>query len=328
MPDQAEAAATGLLGSGPWRYRVDHDWAKLPDGWGIGDVADVTVDDNDNVYVFTRGTGHPVMVFDRDGGFLRSWGEDLFANPHGITFSPDGCVYCTDRGDSTVRKFSPDGKLLLEIGTPGQPATRLSGAPFNECTHTALARNGDIFVTDGYGNARIHRFSPEGRLLHSWGDFGSGPGEFNLVHNISTDLDGWLYVADRENHRVQVFSEDGVFETEWKGLHRPCALCNQSKSRPFSFIGELGPGLAVNRDYPNLGPRISILDHRGVLVGRLGDGTVGVEPGQLTAPHGIALNSQGDLFLAELGSLGWRQRYPDSPTPQRFPNLKKLVRVV
>ena len=322
-----EARQPGIVGSGEWTYRVDHDWAKLPEGWDVGEVADVAIDDSDNVYVFTRGTDPPVIVFDPQGRFLRSWGEGRFVNPHGITYSADDCVYCTDRGDSTVRKFSKDGKLLLEIGVPGQPAPRLSGGIFNECTHTALARNGDIFVTDGYGNARVHRFSPDGRLLRSWGEFGTGPGEFNLPHSITTDPDGWLYIADRENHRVQVFSEDGRYETEWKHLHRPCALCTQSKSKPFSFIGELGPGLAVNRDFPNLGPRISIVDHQGALVGRLGDGTVGFEPGQFTAPHGIALDSHGDIYLAELGTLGWRQRYPDIPPPARPPNLKKLVRL-
>lgn len=119
----------------------------------------------------------------------------------------------------------------------------------------------------------------------------------------------------------------GGSEAEWKNLHRPCALCTQSKSKPFSFVGELGPGLAVNREYPNLGPRLSIMDHGGALVARLGTSSFGVEPGSFMAPHGIATNSQGNIYIAEVGSVGFRQRYPGQDVPNYLPNLKKLVLV-
>jgi glucose/arabinose dehydrogenase len=155
------------LGEGSFRYRLaasGRNWGELPDGWRFGDVAAVGVDRADRVYVFTRGE-HPMIVFDHDGKFLRSWGEGEFKRPHGVHMGPDDSIYCTDDGDHTVRKYTLGGKLLLKIGTSGKPAPFMSGLPFHRCTHTALAPNGDIYVSDGYGNARVHRYSPDGKLL-------------------------------------------------------------------------------------------------------------------------------------------------------------------
>ena len=100
----------------------------------------------------------------------------------------------------------------------------MSGEPFHRCTHTALSPKGEIYVSDGYGNARVHKYSPDGKLLMSWGEPGTDPGQFNIVHNIVRDGDGWVYVADRENHRVQVFDGNGKYETQWNNMHRPCGL--------------------------------------------------------------------------------------------------------
>ena len=112
--------------------------------------------------------------------------------------------------------------------------------------------------------------SPDGKLLKTWGEPGTDPGQFNIVHNIATDADGWVYVADRENHRVQVFDGNGKYETQWNNLHRPCALCCCGGKQPNFIIGELGPGMAVNRKVPNLGPRLSIVDAKGKRIARLG----------------------------------------------------------
>ena len=235
-----------VLGSGEHRYRVVENWAKLPDGWEFRDVAAVAVDSKDRVYVFNRGQ-HPMMVFDRDGNFLRSWGEGLFNRAHGIHIDSDDTLYCTDDGDHTVRKITTDGKVLLTIGVPNQPAPFLSGKPFNRCTHTALSPKGEIYVSDGYGNSRVHKYSPDGKHLMCWGTTGTDPGEFNIAHNIVTDEDGWVYVADRENHRVQVFDGNGKYETQWNNMHRPCALyCCCGGKNPQFIIGELGPGMPVN----------------------------------------------------------------------------------
>lgn len=318
-----------LLGEGYWTYRMVHNWAKLPDGWNMGtDVAGVAVDDADNVYVFARGAEHPLMVFDQEGNFLRSWGESgMFVRPHAVSFGHDGCLYCTDDGNHTVRKFSLQGDLLLEIGIPNEPAPRFSGRPFHRCTHTALSPQGDIFVSDGYGNARIHKFTPDGKHVMSWGDFGIGPGKFNLPHNITADADGWVYVADRENHRVQVFDGNGRFEAQWHDLHRPCGMCTEAKSKPLSFITEAGPQLYANIDFPNLGPRIAIVDHRGEVLARICDNGAGINTNQLLAPHGIAIDSRYDIYVAELGKMAWPIYNPDAPMPDVLPNLRKLVRM-
>ena len=282
-----------VLGSGEHRYRVVENWAKLPDGWEFMDVAAVAVDSKDQVYVFNRGE-HPMIVFDRQGNFLRSWGEGVFKRAHGLHIDAHDNLYCTDDGDHTVRRCSTAGKIDLTIGVPGKPAPFMSGEPFHRCTHTALSPKGDIYVSDGYGNARVHKFSPAGKLIMSWGELGSEPGQFNIAHNIATDDDGWVYVADRENHRVQVFDGNGKYETQWNNLHRPCGLYCCRGRTPTFVIGELGPGMRVNLRAPNLGPRLSIVDAKGKLVARLGgkDGP-GLEPGKFLAPHGLALELEG-----------------------------------
>ena len=316
-----------ILGQGEHRYRVIEDWAKLPPGWSFRDVAAVAVDAKDQVYVFNRGE-HPMIVFDRDGNFLRSWGEGLFRRAHGLHIGPDETLYCTDDGDHTVRRCTLDGKVLLTIGIPGKPAPFMSGEPFHRCTHTALSPDQEIYVSDGYGNARVHKYDPAGRLLMSWGEPGAGPGEFNIVHNIVTDAEGWVYVADRENHRVQVFDRDGKYEAQWNNLHRPCALYGCRGHQPHFIVGELGPGMPVNRHSPNLGPRLSIVSPEGKLISRLGgkEGP-GLKTGQFLAPHGLAVDSRGDIYVGEVGVTNWKSSFPDTPMPEPLRTLQKLEKV-
>jgi hypothetical protein len=149
---------TAIFGSGDYRYRVLEGWAKWPEEWQLGDVAAVGVDRNDRVYAFHRGN-HPVVVFDRDGNAVRSWGEGVFNRAHGIHMGPDDTIYLTDDGDHTVRKCTLDGKVLLTIGIPGEPAPFMNREPFRRCTHTALSPNDEIYVSDGYGNACIHQYT-------------------------------------------------------------------------------------------------------------------------------------------------------------------------
>ena len=151
----------------------------------------------------------------------------------------------------------------------------------------------------------------------SWGESGTEPGQFNIAHNIATDDDGWVYVADRENHRVQVFDGNGKYETQWNNLHRPCGLyCCRGKTPTF-VIGELGPGMPVNLKAPNLGPRLSIVDAKGKLIARLGgkDGA-GLEPGKFIAPHGLALDFKGDIYVGEVSYTNWKTSFPDTPMPR------------
>jgi hypothetical protein len=317
---------TTTVGSGDFTYRVEPGWGQLPDGWDYGDVGGIGVDAKDRIYVFNRG-GHPMIVLDRDGNFLASWGEAFFKRPHAVHMGSDDTIYCTDDLDHTVRKCALDGKVLFTIGTPGRPVPEFSGQPFNRCTHTALSPAGDLYVSDGYGNARVHKFSPDGRLLLSWGESGTDPGQFNVVHNICCDADGWVYIADRENHRIQVFDDNGRYETQWNNLHRPCGLFMHGTRNPTFFVGELGPFLDTNRRYANIGPRVSILDHKGKLLARLGAPHAGVEDGTFIAPHTLALDSRGDLYVGEVSYASWTAVFPKVPKPDRIRSLQKFVKL-
>ena len=217
--------------------------------------------------------------------------------------------------------------MLLELGVPGKPAPYMSGEPFHRCTHTALSPEGDIYVSDGYGNARVHKYSPDGKLLFSWGEPGTDPGQFNIVHNICTDADGWVYVADRENHRVQVFDGNGKYEAQWNNLHRPCGLYMPHGHHPVCYIGELGPGMAVNRNSPNLGPRVSIVDNQGKLLSRIGDPHAGTAPTSFIGPHGLAADSRGDLYVGEVCWTLWPGLFPGQPHPPNLRALQKYERI-
>ena len=159
-----------VLGSGPYTYEASgENWGKLPEGWFYKEAASVAVDSQDRVFVFNRGN-HPMIVLDREGNVLRSWGEGVFANPHGVTVAPDDTLWCVDNADHSIRRFSPTGTLLNTLIEPNQPAPPMSGRPVNAPTRVAIdPRNGDVLVADGYGNARVHRYAPDGRrLLASW----------------------------------------------------------------------------------------------------------------------------------------------------------------
>jgi len=312
-----------VLGEGAFRYREVPGWGRLPQGWSLDEVAAVGVDSADNVYVFNRGA-HPLVVFDREGVFLRAWGEGLFKRPHGLHVAPDDTLFLTDDGDHTVRRCSVDGRVLLTIGVPGRPAAFMSGMPFHRCTHTALTPQGDILVSDGYGNASIHKFAPDGRHILSWGACGIDPGQFNIPHNITCDADGWVYVADRENHRIQVFDCGGRYETQWNGVHRPSALFMPCGRCPLCYVGELGPALKLTRGYPNLGPRLSVLDNEGRVLARIGTETGGIGPGRFVAPHGLAVDSHGDIYVGEVSRTLWSG---DGPAPADVPCLRKLERL-
>jgi DNA-binding beta-propeller fold protein YncE len=310
------------LGTESFTYQVVENWAKLPDGYSFKEVGGVGVDAQDNVYVFNRGA-HPMMVFDRGGNFLRSWGEGIFPRAHGITMAPDDTMFLSDDGDHTVRKCTLDGKVLFMLGTSGKPAAFMSGDPFNRCTHVAIdPRNGDFYVSDGYGNARVHKYTPDGKLLFSWGESGTDPGEFNIVHNIATDKDGWVYVADRENHRIQVFDPNGKFETQWVNMARPCGLYLDQPSG-LAYIGELGAAIGPNAEGRKLGPRVSIYNTQGQLLARLGDEGEGESPGRFIAPHGVCIDSRGDIYV---GEVSWTHTGSRLNPPRELRSLQKLAR--
>jgi DNA-binding beta-propeller fold protein YncE len=329
------AAAPVWVGSGPFRYRVEEKWA-LPSDRDFGEVVAVACDAQDRVYLFARGTP-PVMVCDRDGKLLASWDKAKFVRPHGIFVGPDGTVYCTDDCDHTVRAYTPDGTPRFVLGTSGRPAdtgatsndyrtVKRGGAPFHYPTNLALGPGGDLYISDGYGNARVHRFAPDGRLLHSWGEPGSGPGQFHLPHGIAVDADGTVYVADRENSRVQLFTAAGEYLAEWTDVARPCQVFIDRAG--WAYVAELG--FRAGR-WAGTGPaaagapggRVSIFDRRGNLQARWGGGDNPCAPGDFFAPHDIWVDAHGDIYVAEVTlSAGGRA----GVVPLSCHTLQKFVR--
>ena len=289
----------------------------------LPDVTAVAVDSADNVYLFCRGDA-PIRVFDRTGRFLRSFGQGLFVRPHGLHIGADDTLYCIDEGSHCVLILTPAGELLGRIGGP-EAAPFMSGGPFNRCTNVAIGPTGDIYVADGYGNARVHRYSPDGKLLMSWGEPGVMPGQFNVVHDICCDRAGRIYIADRENHRIQIFDGEGVWLDQWHNLHRPCGLAMADRDGSVFYVGELGPVMASNANTPNLGPAISILDHEGRHLARLGAPRAGIEAGAFMSPHGVAVDSHGDVYVAELTHTVWARVYGGEP-PANVRTVVKLCR--
>ena len=310
------------VGTAAFTYEVAEGWGELPDGWSFREAAAVGTDSNDNVYVFNRGE-HPMIVFDREGNFLRSWGEGVFPRAHGVTMGPDDTIFCTDDGDHTVRKCKLDGTVLFTLGISGKPTPFMSGDPFNRCTHVAIdPTNGDFYVSDGYGNARVHKYSPDGKHLFSWGESGTGPGQFNIAHNVCTDKDGWVYVADRENHRIQVFDSNGKFETQWTNMARPCGLYIDQTGEQRVYVGELGVAIGSNDQAFGLGPRVTIMDIKGNTLAKLGDAPQSEETGRFIAPHGVCIDSRGDIYV---GEVSWTNTGQHLNPPREVRSLQKLV---
>ena len=295
------------------RYQVQEGWEQLPAGYVHRDVAGVAVDGEDRVFLICRGD-HPLIVYDQKGHFLRSWGEgDFTYRTHGITVAPDGTVWCTDDGNHTVRQFTPTGKLLLTLGTLNTPSDtgydgkdsinipRAAG-PFNRPTNLAVGPKGDLYVSDGYGNCRVHQFSPSGTLKRSWGVSGKGPGQFHLPHGIAVAADGRVFVCDRENDRVQIFSPDGEYLAEWTDTQRPTHLVFDAQGR--AYVSELWwhQGQTSQRHGPihtaRCG-RVSVYDGAGRVLTRWG-GADACAPGSFAAPHGLAVDSRGDVYVSEV----------------------------
>ncbi len=314
------------------RYQVLPEWEQLPAGFTHGDCCGVDVDSRDNVYVLTRHQPR-VIVYRRDGSFLRAWGEELFTpRTHGLTVGPDDTVYCVDEGSHCIFRFSPEGELLATIGTKGVAAETgydgtmksiRGGPPFNKPTNLAVAPNGDLYISDGYGNCKVHRFSPAGEFIQSWGEPGTGPGEFHLPHGIGVTADGRVLVADRENDRVQLFSPEGRFLEQWTDVQRPTNFDFDRKGR--IYVSELwwraGERSQVRGEIVSDQPgRVSVFDDAGRLLARWG-GPDRCAPGNFVAPHDICVDSHGDLYVGEVthtfaGSAGLVP--PDAHTLQKF----------
>jgi len=289
-------------GSGKYTYELVEGWTKLPEGTPFLDVCGICVDAEDRVYVLNRSAEHPVAVFDCEGNFLTSWGQGLFKRAHGSGVGPDGAIYCTDDRNHTVRKFTPEGKLLMTLGNEDQPSdngyihdgfdffwsltTIAKGSPpFNRPTGVAISESGTIYVADGYGNARVHKFTADGKLLLSWGEPGYAPGHFRLPHSIYVDKQERVWIPDRENSRVQIFDNNGKFLDQWENVFRPTDVYIDDEG--VVFVSELCL-------------RLSVFSPDGKLLARWGTQEKQKETALFVAPHAITLDSRGDIYVGEV----------------------------
>ncbi len=252
-------------------------------------------------------------MFDRDGSHLFGWQAGIFTRPHGITIGPDDFLYLCDDRDHTVHKYTAEGELIWTLGTCGQPsdtgtlgfdfrAIQQAAGPFNQPTNLALANDGSFYISDGYANARVHHFSPEAELIRSWGEPGDGPGQFHLPHGIAVDNQQRVFVADRENSRLQIFSAEGQFLDQWTDVIRPTQVFFDDENH--AFVAELGKraGLSswMQEDLSVSGGRVSIFASNGQLLARWGGGETPCECGDFFAPHDLCVDSHGDLYVGEV----------------------------
>lgn len=260
-------------------YQPVAKWPSMPEGSKLGEVGAVATDSADRVYILHRGK-QPLMVFDKDGKFLRAWGDGLFKKGHGLCVDRDGNVWVTD-GTHQVTKFNPEGKILLTLGKKDEPG--VGQDQFNQPTDVAEAPSGEIYVSDGYGNSRVVKFAKDGKYLQDWGKRGVGEGEFNQPHAICIDAQGRVYIGDLKNHRIQIFDAQGKFLAQWKEIGSPHGLFLTGDGRMLVADGKAHV--------------IKVLDEQGQVVGRWGE--KGIGPGQFNYSHWICIDSKGAVYVAE-----------------------------
>ncbi len=317
--------AEGLVAQGgPSPFRTVDGWAKLPGGREMGAVGDVTIDpDGEHVWAVVRCDAgperfgnecldsnlDPVIKFDSDGNVVESFGGGMFIWPHGIDVDPDGNVWVTDavaaggtpqgRRGHQVIKFSPEGEVLLVLGTPGVPGGGRSS--FNAPADVVVADDGSIFVADGHANEtnnRVVKFAPDGSYLMEWGQTGYAPGEFRTLHAIALDSRGRVFVADRSNNRIQIFDQDGTLLDSWTQFGRPSGLFIDQHDTLYVADSESRDNEGGYGHNPNV--------RRGIRIGSAVDGTVTrfipdpAERGGSSAAEGVAVDHDGNVYGAEI----------------------------
>ena len=326
------------------KYEAVAGWAKISHGIWLREATAVAVDSDDRVYVFNRGNV-PMLVFDPDGNLIDSWGNETphegvttitdpygtkrkvwdgvqYVWPHSVRVDPNDDLWLVDVHTHTMTKTTRSGDEIMHIGS-GEAAVKQSGEPFNRPTDVAISPStGDIFISDGYGNSRVHRYDAEGNHLLSWGEPGADDGQFSLPHNISMVDDDHVIVCDRENHRVQVFTIEGEFVRTWH-VHHAVAVTRGRGEDDALYVAEQGPP-PVQFGVPNLGHRVSIYTPQGELITRLGAPLPGESPEQFLWPHSIATDSRGDVYVAEVSYVEVGSRLDP---PREMVSLRKWRRV-
>ncbi|MSP13216.1 MAG: hypothetical protein EXR62_09700 [Chloroflexi bacterium] len=282
-----------IVSAGKFSYRVIEDWGQGPEGTTIdGHTAGFAFGTEGQVYVSRYNSGtRRILVFDTAGRFIREWGKDVVLETHYLGVGPDGMVFSPDPRDHTVRKFTPEGELLMTLGTANQVGE--PGMPFNGPTKVVVTAAGDFFVSDGYNQNRIHRYSPDGKLLYSWGEAGSEPGQLNQPHGMCLDPWGRIMVADRMNHRVQIFTQQGKFLEQWDtaGLALPHDMCVDQDNIVYVNDGNMVPHEG----------RINIFTLEGELLGRLAVNDY--TPPVSSWMHGINVDADRNLYITDLAGV-------------------------
>jgi DNA-binding beta-propeller fold protein YncE len=274
------------VGTAPYTFQYVKDWPKLPSWLKLGAVSAIATDSQDRVYIFHR-ADPPVVICAPDGAYLNGWGNGSFEYAHGFYIAND-IVYLTDRNTSVCIMYTLDGKPIQMLGKhgvhsdtgcekAGDLCPRAAG-PFNYPTEMVPHPSGDLFVSDGYRNARVHRFDPEGHLKYSWGQPGkTGRGEFHLPHSLVLH-EGLLYVCDRENHRLQVFTTEGEHVSTWTDIQRPMDIS----------VDPEGSLVVSEGSVKNSSARVSVLDREGNVLSRFNCRGPG---------HGSWVDSHGDIYV-------------------------------
>jgi DNA-binding beta-propeller fold protein YncE len=285
---------------------MDFTIRKMPD------VSGVAVDSNDTIYYTTRAET-PVIVISPVGKYLNGFGTGLTKNAHGICIDNKDCIYVVDGMRNCVFKFDTNGNLLLTIGTPDSPidtgvinydyrTMRQSTNSFNHPAKIAALDKGDLFIADGYGNARVHHYSNEGKFIKSWGEPGNGPGQFNIVHGIGVDNEnGDVYVCDRENFRIQIFTYDGKLKTIWNDIWRPTDVCIRGDN---VYVAELGELMFIDNVLYSPKPglhhsQVRVFNRAGKQLAQIGTADSG-EHGSFFSAHGVTVNHTGELLVSEV----------------------------
>ncbi|MFB0552913.1 MAG: peptidyl-alpha-hydroxyglycine alpha-amidating lyase family protein [Phycisphaerae bacterium] len=307
QPPTVQQSSTSL------NYAVDVTWPQKPDHFKWGQMPGITVDNQDHVYIFTR-SRPAVQVYQADGKFLRAWNVEDFGGAHYIRLGPEGNVWTANINSHVVRKYSPEGELLLTLGEPGQAGA--DRRHFDRPTDMVVLPTGDIFVSDGYGNRRVIHFDSMGKYVNQWGQEGTKPGQFALPHSIVADSHGRLYVADRENARIQVFDTKGNLLDVWADLMIPWGLWLTKKEELWvcgssPVKDDTGKWLV----YPPSDQVLMKLSLKGKVLLRVPLKKTTVPPGkvgELNWVHAIAVDSQGNLYLGDIQG-GRAQKFSQKP---------------
>jgi DNA-binding beta-propeller fold protein YncE len=284
------------------RYVVDLTWPRKPDHIKWGQMPGVTVDARDRIYVFNRNEP-AVQVYQADGTFLRAWGVEDASGAHGIRIGPENNIWTTDIRNHVVRKYDFQGRLLLTLGEVGQAGS--DQGHFDGPTDVAVLPNGEIYVADGYGNRRVMHFDAAGTYLNQWGEAGGKPGQFALPHSIVTDSQNRLYVADRENARIQVFDRDGELLDVWTDLITPWGLYLTRNDRIW-VCGSSPVAGAKPEEWAVLPPPDQVvmkLSQKGQVLLRVPlrkTASPPGQPGEVNWVHGIAIDSKGNVYLGDI----------------------------